>query len=177
VEIERDKDSQPFRTRGLVGNVVRIYNGRRVTAYTLSAVESHGRRYRLHFGKESFCIGRFKIGPLNPDGSGLTTPTNLYMASQGYYQGARLVNETLSAWHPVTDVTLAPHNPGQIRDATIRLEGTHDLSDDFTSNHIAYLYDFGPGDRISILPRATALRRKDGSFRIQANCKADLSTT
>ncbi len=175
IDIERDRNSQPLRTRALIGETLHIHNGRRTTAYTISAVEGKGRRYRIGLNNESFRIGRFVTTGINADGSGLSTKTCLYLASQGFYRGARLVDETHSVWLPVEDVKLSPHRPKSRRDGSIALVGSHDLSAHFAAGQIAYLYDLGPGDAVSIAPRATALRRADGTFRIKGNCRAVLS--
>jgi oligo-alginate lyase len=174
IEIERDRDSLPFQKKGLVGEVIRIHNGRRTTAYTISSVEGKGRRFRLSLDDESFRIGRFVTTSASADGSGVSTWTNLYIASQGFYRGAQLVDESHTAWLPVEDVKLAPHRPGERRDGSVELVGNHDLSA-FKPGQIAYLYDFGPGDSVSITPRAEAIRRDNGSFRVVANCRAVLS--
>ena len=175
VDLARDRDSQPFRTRGLVGETLRIGNGRRATAYTISSVEKlQGRRYRIGLSGESFCVGRLAVSGINADGSGLSTVTCLYLASQGYYRGARLVDEARSVWFPVEDVKLSPHRPGFRRDGAVSLEGNHRLDGPFEPGGIAYLYDFGPGDTASIAPRATAIRREDESFRLKSNCRAEL---
>ncbi len=176
IDIERDRDSQPLRARALIGETLHIHNGRRTTAYTISSVEGKGRRYRIGLNNESFRIGRFVTTGINADGSGLSTKTCLYLASQGFYRGARLVDETHSVWLPVEDVKLSPHRPGCRRDGSIALVDSHDLHAHFASGQIAYLYDFGPGDAVSVTPRATALRRTDGAFRVKANCRTDLST-
>jgi len=173
VEIERDRESQGFGGRSLVGEIARIGGDRRSAAYTITGVEGRGRRLRIQFGNDSFRIGRFEITAANADGSGLSTRTNLYMASQGYYRGARLVDEEYQSWLPVEDVRLSPHRPGSRRDGSIALVGKHDLST-FPPGKIAFLYDFGPGDLLSVVPHATALRRADGTFRIKGNCRAEL---
>ena len=178
IEVERDRDSQPFRTRGLVGETLRIGNGRRTTAYTISSVEKlQGRHYRIGLNNESFRIGRLAVSGINADGSGLSTVTCLYLASQGTYRGARLVDEGHSVWLPVEDVKLSPHRPGFRRDGSVALEGNHDLDGPFEPGGIAYLYDFGPGDTACVAPQATAIRRKDGTFRVKSNCRADLTVT
>ena len=174
IHIQRDPNSQPLR-RALIGETIHIHNGRRTTAYTISSVEGRDRRYRIGLNNESFRIGRFVTTRINPDGSGLSTKTCLYLASQGYYRGARLVDETHGVWLPVEDVKLSPHRPGSRRDGSIALVGNHDLHAHFTSGQIAYLYDFGPGDAVSIALRATALRRADGTYRVKANCRTVLS--
>ena len=56
----------------------------------------------------------------------------------------------------------------------IRLVGGHDLSAGFGVGDIAFLYDVGPGDTIEVTPTATAVRQRDGRFRIRANCRAIL---
>jgi len=175
VEIERDRDSQPFRKTGLIGSVARFGNGRRTSAYTITSVEGRGRRFRIGFGDETFRIGRLAVTGLNADGSGVSTKTCLYLASQGYYRGARLVDEAYQAWVPVEDVKLSPHRPGARRDGSVSLVDRTDLSDHFAVGKIAYLYDFGPGDTFSVGPQATATRRPDGTFRVQGNCRAELS--
>ncbi|MDP6777095.1 MAG: heparinase II/III family protein [Candidatus Latescibacteria bacterium] len=178
LDVERNRGSQPLRTRGLIGETVRIGNGRRSTAYTISSVEKlEGRRYRIALSNETFCIGRLAVTGINADGSGLSTVTCLYLASQGYYRGARLVDEERSVWLPVDDVKLSPHRPGFRRDGSVALEGHHDLDSRFASGDIAYLYDFGPGDSVSIAPRATAVRRDDGTFRLKSNCRAELTVS
>ncbi|MCY3767423.1 MAG: heparinase II/III family protein [Gemmatimonadetes bacterium] len=174
ITVERDRDSQAFRTAALKGDVARIGNARRGAAYNITAVEGRGRRYRIGFGDDSFRVGRFVITGRNPDGTGLSTKTNLYMAAQGYYRGAWLTDRDHAHWLPVDDVELAPHAPGVRRDAGIRLVGGHDLSAGFGVGDIAYLYDVGPGDTIEITPTATAVRQRDGRFRIRANCRAIL---
>ncbi len=183
IHIERDANSQPLR-RALIGETIHIHNGRRTTPYTISSIEGRpacsavrraGRGSRIGLNNESFRIGRFLTTGINADGSGLSTKTCLYLASQGYYRGARLVDETHAVWLPVEDVKLSPHRPKSRRDGSIALVGNHDLHAHFTPGQIAYLYDFGPGDAVSITPRATALRRTDGTFRIKGNCRAVLS--
>lgn len=144
VEIERDRESQGFR----------------------------GRRLRIRFGDDSFRVGRLAVTGRNADGSGVSTRTNLYMASQGYYRGARLVDEGLRNWLPVEDVKLAPHRPGCRRDGSVALVGRCDLGD-FEPGGMAFLYDFGPGDSFSVVPHATAVRRADGMFQVKGNCRAD----
>ena len=175
IEVERDPESQPFRAGRLVGEIARIGNDRRATAYTITAVEGRGRRFRISFGDDSFCIGRFVVTGLNADGSGLSTRTYLYLAAQGYYRGARLVDQAHQNWLPVEDVTLSPHRPGCRRDGSVGLVGKHDLEPPFAPDRIAYLYDFGPGDTFSVVPRATAIRRADNTFRITGNSLANLS--
>ena len=185
ITVERAPGSQAFRAAGLRGEVARIGNPRRATAYNITAVEGKGRRYRIRFGDDSFRIGRFEITGRNPDGSGLSTRTNLYMAAQGYYRGAWLTDKDHAVWLPVDDVTLAPHSPGVRRDAGIRLVGRHlsaapgaaqagDLAARFNVGEIAYLYDVGPGDTVAVTPTATATRQRDGRFRIRSNCRATL---
>ena len=174
ITIERDRESQAFRAAGLKGEVARIGNARRATAYNITAVEGRGRHYRIRFGADRFRIGRFVITGRNPDGTGLSTRTNLYMAAQGYYRGAWLTDKNHTIWLPVDDVDLAPHRPGARRDAGIRLVGRHDLAARFKVGEIAYLYDIGPGDCVSVTPTATAVRQRDGQFRIRANCRAFL---
>lgn len=174
ITVERDRDSQAFRAAALTGDVARIGNARRTAAYNITAVEGRGRRYRVRFGADSFRIGRFVISGVNPDGTGLSTKTNLYMAAQGYYRGAWLTDRGHAHWLPVDDVELAPHAPGVRRDAGIRLVGGHDLSAGFGVGDIAYLYDVGPGDTVEVTPAATAFRQRDGRFRIRANCRAIL---
>ena len=174
IVMERDRASQAFRTAGLKGEVARIGNARRCTAYNITAVEGRGGRYRIRFGDDSFRIGRFVITGVNPDGTGLSTKTNLYMAAQGYYRGAWLTDKDHTLWLPVEDVDLAPHRPGVRRDAGIRLVGRHDLAARFRIGEMAYLYDVGPGDAVSVTPTATATRQSDGRFRIRANCRAVL---
>ena len=174
VEVELDRDSQRPNPRRLTGEAARIGNDRRAAAYTITAVEGRGRRWRITFGDDSFRIGRFVVGARNADGSGLSTDTCLYMASQGYYRGARLADEKGSVSLPVDDVNLSPHRPGSRRDARIGLVGRHDLGV-FSPGRIAYLYDFGPGDAFSVVPRATAVRKPDGTFKISGNGKAGMS--
>jgi len=175
VEIERDRDSQPFRKTGLIGSVARFGSGRRTCAYTITSVEGRGRRFRIGFGDETFRIGRLAVTGLNADGSGVSTKTCLYLASQGYYRGARLVDEAHQAWIPVEDVRLSPHRPGARRDGSISLVDRTDLARHFAPGKIAYLYDFGPGDTFSVTPQASATRRDDGTFRVQGNCRAELT--
>jgi len=175
VDIELDRESQGFRSRSLVGETACIGNARRRTAYTITSVEGRGRGRRIGFGTDSFRVGRFAVSAPNADGSGLSTRTYLYLASQGYYRGARLVDEGHRTWLPVEDVRLAPHRPGYRRDGHITLVGKHDLDDCFAPDRIAYLYDFGPGDTFSVVPRATAVRRPDGTFQVKGNCRAELS--
>ncbi len=174
ITVERDRDSMPFRRAALKGDVARIGNARRWAAYNITSVEGRGRRYRIRFGADSFRVGRFVVTGVSPDGTGLSTKTNLYMAAQGYYRGAWLTDRDHARWLPVDDVDLAPHRPGVRRDAGIRLLGRHDLSAGFRIGDIAYLYDVGPGDTVEVTPSATALRQQDGGFRIQANCRAIL---
>lgn len=174
IHVERDRGSLPFRAAALKGEVARIGNDRRWAAYNITAVEGGGRRYRIRFGDDSFRIGRFVITGVSPDGTGLSTKTNLYMAAQGYYRGAWLTDRDHTHWLPVDDVELAPHAPGVRRDAGIRLVGRHDLSTGFRIGEIAYLYDVGPGDTVEVTPSATASRQQDGRFRIRANCRAVL---
>jgi oligo-alginate lyase len=174
VEIEKDRESQGFGGRSLVGEIARIGNDRRSTAYTITGVEGRGRRLQIRFGTDSFRVGRFAVTAANADGSGLSTRTNLYMASQGYYRGARLVDAEYRNWLPVEDVRLSPHRPGFRRDGSIALVGKHDL-EAFEPEQIAFLYDFGPGDVLSVAPHATAVRRTDGTFQIKGNCRAELS--
>ena len=176
VEIERDRDSQPFSRKALIGCVARFTTGRRTSAYTITSVEGRGRRFRLGFGDDSFRIGRLVIGAAAGDGTGLSTPTYLYLAAQGYYRGARLVDETHQAWLPVEDVKLAPHRPGSRRSGSIRLTERADLAERFRPGEIAYLYDFGPGDAFSVTPQATALRRADGTFRVTGNGRGKVET-
>ena len=173
VEIERDRESQGFRSRSLIGEIALIGNERRSTAYTITGVEGRGRRLRIRFGNDSFRVGRLAVTGRNADGSGVSTKTNLYMASQGYYRGARLVDEELRNWLPVEDVRLAPHRPGFRRDGSVALVGKGDL-EDFVPGEIAFLYDFGPGDGFSVVPHATAVRRADGTFQVKGNCRAEL---
>ena len=175
VEIELDRGSASLRTRSLVGETARFGNGRRSTAYTITSVEGRGRRYRIGFGTDSFRVGRFEITGINTDGSGLSTRTYLYMAAQGYYRGAHLTDADRAAWLPVEDVKLSPHRPGARRDGGIRLVGKHDLHAHFRPGEIAYLYDLGPGDTFSVVPRATASRLADGAFRVKANCRAEFT--
>ena len=59
-------------------------NGRRTCAHTITSVEGRGRRFRIGFGDETFRIGRLAVTGLNADGSGVSTKTCLYLASQGY---------------------------------------------------------------------------------------------
>lgn len=172
IEIRRDRDSQPLRRRDLIGETIRIENGRRSTAYRISSVEANHGRYRIGLDNESFCIGRFVTSGINSDGSGISTKTCLYLASQGYYRGARLVDGEHAVWLPVDDVKLSPHRPKSRRDGAIGLVGQHELTAHFKPGQIAYLYDFGPGDAIHITPRASAQRRPDGSYRVKANCRA-----
>lgn|GEM_PF-1088120 len=174
VEIERDRDSQPFRSRGLVKNTACFRNASRTSAYTIEAMEGKGRKFKVGFGTDSFRIGRFVITGRNADGSGLTTKTNLYMAAQGYYRGAWLTDEECRNWIPVEDVLITPHQPGVRRDSRIRLVGNHELGPAFAPGKIAYLYDFGPGDTMSIEPHATATARTDGTYRIRTNGRAEV---
>ena len=173
VEVEIDRESERPHSRNLIGEVALIGNVRRSAAYTITSVEGRGRRYRVGFGEDSFRIGRFVTGAVNPDGSGLSTDTYLYMAAQGYYRGARLADEKGRVWLPVEDVRLSPHRPGSRRDGRIGLVGGHDLSA-FAPGRIAYLYDFGPGDSFSVVPHATAVRRPDGTFRVSGSCRAKI---
>ncbi|MEW6751238.1 MAG: heparinase II/III family protein [Candidatus Latescibacterota bacterium] len=175
VEIELDRGSQSFGSRLLMGAAACIGNDRRQAAYTITGVEGQGRRRQIRFGDDSFRIGRFAVTGRAADGSGVSTRTNLYLASQGYYRGARLVDGEHRHWLPVEDVRLAPHRPGWRRDAQIALVGKHDLSA-FAPEEVAHLYDFGPGDSISVVPHATAARAPDGGFRVKGNCRALLST-
>ena len=174
ISVERDRDSLAFRKAALKGDVARIGNARRWAAYNVTAVDGRGMRYRIRFGDDSFRIGRFVITGVSPDGTGVSTKTNLYMAAQGYYRGSWLTDRDHTVWLPVDDVDLAPHLPGVRRDAGIRLVGGHDLSDGFRIGDIAYLYDIGPGDTVEITPTATASRQRNGRFRIRANCRAVL---
>jgi hypothetical protein len=173
IEIEVDRESQRPNPRNLIGETALIGNGRRSASYTITSVEGRGRRYRIGFGEDSFRIGRVVTGAVDAEGSGLSTDTCLYMASQGYYRGARLVDEQERAWLPVEDVRLSPHRPGSRRDGRIGLVGRHDLSA-FPPGRIAFLYDFGPGDSFSVVPHATAARRSDGTFRVSGNCRATI---
>jgi hypothetical protein len=175
VELVRDKGSQPFRPTGLKGEVAVIGNSRRSTAYNISRAERSGRRVAVHLDGESLCIGRLIIGGVNSDGSGLSTGTNLYLAPQGYYRGAWLTNEARDVWLPIEDVTIAPHMPGVRRDSAIRLVGKHDVSSHFRAGELAYIYDIGPGDSLSVVPHASAVRREDGSYRVKGNGRATLA--
>ena len=175
VEIERDRDSQPLRARALVGCVARFSNGRRTCAYTITEVTGRGRRYRIRFGDDTFRIGRLALTGVNADGSGVATRTCLYLASQGYYRGARLVDEDHQVWLPVEDVRMSPHRPGTRRDGAVTLSQRADLAPHFAAGGLAYLYDFGPGDAFTVTPQASALRRADGGFRVKANCRAELA--
>ncbi len=175
IEIEVDRESQRPSPRNLIGEVALIGNGRRSAAYTITSVEGRGRRYRIGFGEDSFRIGRIVTGAVDADGSGLSTDTCLYLASQGYYRGARLVDEGQQVWLPVEDVRLSPHRPGSRRDGRISLVGRHDLSA-FAPGRVAFLYDFGPGDGFSVVPHATAVRRPDGTFRVSGNCRATIQS-
>ncbi|MDA0748889.1 MAG: heparinase II/III family protein, partial [bacterium] len=177
VEIERDRDSQPFRATGLSGEIARFGNASRYAAYNIQTVEGKGRRLRIGFGTDSFRIGRFVITGVNANGSVLSTKTNLYMASQGYYRGCWLTDEHHTIWLPVDDVMLTPHQPGLRRDGQIRLMEAGAADDRFKPGRIAYLYDFGPGDTFNVTPHAVATRKTDGSFRTRSNGRAAISTT
>jgi len=174
VVVERDAGSQPFRSGRLAGAVGRFTNGRRASAYTLTAVKGRGRRYQVCCGDDSFRIGRFVVTGIDPAGAALATKTYLYLASQGYYRGARLVDPGHQVWLPVEDVQLSPHRPGARRDGAVRLTAPADLAAHFRVGELAYLYDFGPGDVFSVTPHASAVRAADGRFRLRGNCQARL---
>jgi hypothetical protein len=175
VEVERNRESQPFRASGLVQNIARIHNTSRTCSYTVTSVEGKGKRFNIGFGTDSFRIGRFVITGRNADGSGVTTKTNLYMAAQGYYRGCWLTDKDHITWIPVRDVLITPHQPGVRRDSQIQLAGKHELGTAFTQGNIAYLYDFGPGDTLNISPYATAALRSDGTYRVRTNGRAEVS--
>jgi hypothetical protein len=73
-------------------------------------------------------------------------------------------------------VRLAPHRPGARRDGSVRLVGRADLAGHFAVGGTAYLYDFGPGDTLSVTPWASAVRTAGGAFRVRGNCRAELRT-
>ena len=174
VEVERDRESQPFRASGLVRNIARIHNTTRTCCYTIQSVEGKGRNFTIGFGSDAFRIGRFVITGRNAGGSGLTTKTNLYLAAQGYYRGCWLTDKDHNLWLPVRDVLITPHQPGVRRDAQIQLMGNHEMESGFDQGDIAYLYDFGPGDTLDIEPYATAVLRAEGTYRVRANGRAEM---
>ena len=173
IEIERDRDSQPLNARRLIGQVAHLGNDRRSTAYTITGVEGRGRHWRIRFGADAFRIGRLAISARDAQGRGISTPTYLYLASQGYYRGAWLADAQHRSWLPVEDVHLSPHRPGWRRDGRISLVGQHNL-EAFAPGQVAYLYDFGPGDRFWVTPQATAIFRSGGKDQIKGNCRAEL---
>jgi hypothetical protein len=175
----------------LVGETALLGNARHGTSYTITGVREENGRLVVTFGPESFRLGRFRVGTVAPDGRSLATPTYLYLAAQGYYRGTRLVDAAQQLWLEVDDVTLSPHQPGQRREGRITLREpfvvSHesgvvadgglaqrpaptvpDYKRDLAERlgEVAFLYDFGPGDRFTVLPHAHALRQPDGTWAV-----------
>jgi hypothetical protein len=186
--------SQP--PKRLVGETALLGNARHSTSYTITGaqggagvspagqggagVSPAGRpeengRLVVTFGPESFRLGRFRIGTVAPDGRSLATPTYLYLAAQGYYRGTRLVDVAQQLWLEVDDVTLSPHQPGQRREGriTLREPARMDLAERL--GEVAFLYDFGPGDRFTVIPHAHALRQPDGTWAVRGCGQWELS--
>lgn len=166
VEVELESGSEALDVAGMVGQTALLGNVRHGTAYTVAGARLANGRLIVTFGPESFCIGRFRVGAVAPDGSALSTPTYLYLAAQGYYRGARLVNEAHDLWLEVEDVTLSPHQPGQRREGRIELREPAGAGLAKRLGPVAFLYDFGPGDWFTLLPHAHALRQPDGRWSV-----------
>ena len=148
----------------VAGQTALIGNPRHGTTYTVVAAQQRGTDVTIQFPDDSFCIGRFRVGPVAPDGGAVITPTYLYLAAQGYYRGTCLVNEAGEIWHEVDDVLLTPHKPGRRRDGRIMLRDPAGPDLAAQLGDVASLYDFGPGDRLEIMPHAHAVRRSDGGW-------------
>jgi len=166
VEVEPAGDPSALRPTSGVGEVALLGNARHGTAYPLTAVREERGRWIITLGPESFRLGRFQVGAVAPDGSALSTPTYLYLAAQGYYRGTYLVNAAQDLWREVEEVTLSPHQPGQRREGRIVLREPAGAGLAERLGPVAYLYDFGPGDRLTLVPHAHALRRSDGSWTV-----------
>ncbi len=119
--------------RQLVGGMALIRNARRCCCYKIldAAPTPNGLRLRLEPGAR---IGRLvaeKIGEKE-----VRTQTELLLARYGYYEGARLVDGNREGW-----VTIDKVEQGRIT-----------LSEPLRGFRFpdAYIYEFGPGDRLAV---------------------------
>lgn len=166
IEVALEGDPWTVNPSQIVGETALLGNGRHGTSYPITALREENGRWIVAVGAESFRLGRFRVGTVAPDGSALSTPTYLYLAAQGYYRGTRLVNEAQDLWLEIDDVTLSPHQPGQRREGRITLREPAGAGLAERLGPVAYLYDFGPGDRFTVLPHAHASRQADGTWAV-----------
>ncbi|MBI4551258.1 MAG: heparinase II/III family protein [Candidatus Latescibacteria bacterium] len=166
IVVEWDARCRGATPRALVGEMILIGNTRHGAAYTITDIDGDSDRCQVRFGVDSCRIGRFIVSGHGSDGRSLVTKTYLYLAAQGYYRGTWLVNADRSVWVPVDDIVLASHRPGFRRDARVSVVEPVDLTRAFPAGSIAWLYDCGPGDRVEVIPHATAIRRDDGGYDI-----------
>ena len=182
LQVAWDEDAHPLLDPALLeGETAIISNDAHFTSYAITRaqlVSDQGaprRRYLLTFGEDEFRIGKFLVSATDPQGRHLSTDTYLYLADQGYYRGTRLVNAPHTLSLPIQDIRLSPHSPGQARSATIQLASPHPLSPAFSTlssspANLACIYDFGPGDRIQVIPHASLLAGPQG-YRLYSNCR------
>jgi len=127
----------------LAGRVARIFNGKHSCIYRIASAEAKGDSLTLRLTGSDVFTGRIRIESVAPDGSAVTTRTNL------------LQQLDLAGMHLVTDdlrygVPIASREEGTLRFEAgsrlapfVALPGTQEKSD-------AWIADFGVGDRVEI---------------------------
>ncbi len=134
-----------------------------------TARTDHG-KLTIGLGEDTPRIGKLAVESIDPEGRFIKTKSLLVFASSGCYRNRWLVNEDLSAWHRITDVS----------EGRAMLKEPADLKSEFTDRdgdgHItAYLYDIAPGQEFTIPASCWLGRDSTGKWMLESNSRAKAS--
>ncbi|MBP6963257.1 MAG: heparinase II/III family protein [Armatimonadetes bacterium] len=124
----------------------------------------------LSLGDDTTRTGKLEITGIDDDGKFVTTSNILYFASGGLYEHAWLANEDHTVWRRVVAV----------EKGVVRLSGMSDLKAEFTDADgdgriTAYIYEIGPGEKITV-PAVTWIGRDSkGKWTVQADSGVEAS--
>lgn len=149
---------------GLDGQTAIFRPGPTSCNYRIDGAREKNGKLILSLGDDTTRTGKLEVAGIDDNGKFVTTGNILYFASGGLYKHAWLANEDLTAWHRLLDVD----------NGAVRLVNIADLKSEFTDKNgdgriTAYIYDVGPGERITV-PSATWIGRdSSGRWAIEAN--------
>ncbi len=165
LDIERNEITVgPGGSPSLAGRTAILRPGPSACNYLIEDARAKDGKLVLSLGADVPRIGKVQVTGLDDNGKFVTTNSLLYLAGGGYYKHAWLANEGLTAWRRLVDV----------EKSAVRLSGMSDLKAEFTDTDgdgriTAYLYDVGPGEKITVPPVTWIGRDSAGEWAIQAD--------
>ncbi len=151
----------------LVGRTAVFRPGPSACNYRIESAREKDGKLVLSLGDDTIRTGKIEITGLDDNGKFVTTNNILYFAGGGLYEHAWLANEEHSAWRRLVDA----------EKGVVRLSGMSDLKAEFADTDgdgriTAYIYDIGPGEKITVPAVTWVGRDSAGRWTVRAGSGA-----